>query len=207
MNKFKKPAIDTVETRGFDNAEVRMEGDEENPTIVGYAAKFDTRSRNLGGFVEVIKPGAFDDVLEDDVRALFNHDSNIVLGRTKSGTLKLTVDAIGLRYEITPPNSQTVKDLVIEPLKRGDINQSSFAFRVMSDGQSWDEAEDGVYIRSITRISRLADVCPVTYPAYDDTEAATRSLDEHRSNKNDEEQRGLEAARAQTHRDKYLTTI
>jgi len=174
-----------IETRGFDNAEVRMVGNKENSTIVGYAAKFNTRSRNLGGFVEVIKPGAFDDVL---------------------GTLKLTVDAIGLRYEITPPNSQTVKDLVIEPLKRGDINQSSFAFRVMSDGQSWDEAEDGIYIRSITKISRLADVCPVTYPAYDDTEAATRSLNEHRNNKTDGQQ-GLENARAQSWRDKYLATI
>tara|TARA_R110001583_G_scaffold21308_3_gene80868 strand:+ start:21278 stop:21892 length:615 start_codon:yes stop_codon:yes gene_type:complete len=204
---MKKPKTNTAETRGFDNAEIRMEGDETAPTIVGYAAKFETRSRNLGGFVEVIKPGAFDDVLNDDVRALFNHDSNIVLGRTTSGTLKLTVDAVGLRYEITPPDSQTVKDLVLEPLKRGDINQSSFAFRVMSDGQHWDEDEDGVYVRTITKISRLSDVCPVTYPAYDDTEAATRSLDDHKNNLTNLENDGLANARSQSHRDRYLETI
>jgi HK97 family phage prohead protease len=202
-----KPNENTVEKRGFSDAEIRMGGDDKNPIITGYAAKFNTRSRNLGGFVEVIKPGAFDNVLNDDVRALFNHDSNIVLGRTSSGTLKLTVDDVGLRYEISPPDSQTVKDLVIEPLKRGDINQSSFAFRVMSDGQQWDEDEDGMYVRSITKVSSLADVCPVTYPAYDDTEAAARSLDSHMNKQTEIEQRGLTLAREQSHRDKYLTTI
>ncbi|WP_220458146.1 HK97 family phage prohead protease [Vibrio diabolicus] len=145
-----------------DEIKVEKREDGEGPRIVGYAAKFNTRSNNLGGFVEVIAPGAFDDVLDDDVRALFNHDRNFVLGRTKAGTLTLTVDEVGLRYEITPPDTQTVRDMVIEPMDRGDVSQSSFAFRLPSDGYRWDEDDDGVYVRTITRVSKLLDVSPVT---------------------------------------------
>lgn len=111
-----------------DEIKIEKREDGEGPRIVGYAAKFNTRSNNLGGFVEVIAPGAFDDVLDDDVRALFNHDRNFVLGRTKAGTLELTVDEVGLRYEISPPDTQTVRDMVIEPMGRGDVNQSSLRF-------------------------------------------------------------------------------
>ncbi|BDM64546.1 prohead protease [Shewanella sp. NFH-SH190041] len=191
--------------------EVRMETREENqaPVIIGYAAKFDTRSNNLGGFVEVIAKGAFDDVLEDDVRALFNHDRNFVLGRVPAGTLKLSVDNVGLRYEITPPDTQTVRDLVLEPLKRGDITQSSFAFRLPSDGYRWDEGDDGVYVRTITRVSKLLDVSPVTYPAYNDTEASARALNEAKKalKTDSEEQRQLAVAQEQAHRDRLLKTL
>ena len=153
------------------------EGDDEQPPkIVGYGSVFNTRSENLGGFREVIAPGAFDSVINDDVRALFNHDHNFVLGRTKSGTLSLAVDEKGLRYEITPPDTQTVKDLLIEPLRRNDIDQSSFAFSVARGGEEWDEDEDGVIVRTITKFSRLYDVSPVTFPAYPDAGAAVRSL-------------------------------
>ncbi|WP_067986221.1 HK97 family phage prohead protease [Neptuniibacter pectenicola] len=164
------------------NCEVRMaegdgEGDSSPLKIIGYGSVFDSRSENLGGFREVIAPGAFDSVLDDDVRALFNHDHNFVLGRTKSGTLSLVVDEKGLRYEITPPDTQTVRDLLIEPLRRNDIDQSSFAFSVARGGEEWDEDEDGVIVRTITKFSRLYDVSPVTFPAYPEAGAAVRSLE------------------------------
>lgn len=185
--------------------ETRAEG--EAPIIIGYAATFNQRSKNLGGFVEVIAPGAFDDVLEDDVRGLFNHDSNIVLGRTLSGTCKITVDNIGLRYEITPPETQTVRDLVLAPIQRGDINGSSFAFQIKSDGESWDEDDDGVYVRTITKIARLKDVSPVTYPAYNDTDSAVRSLETFKRSQNEKQNKDLERMRGQSERERYLQTL
>lgn len=130
----------------------------------------------MGSFREIIKPGAFDDVLEDDVRALFNHDPNFILGRRSAGTLALSVDGKGLRYDITAPDTQTIRDLVLAPLSRGDISQSSFAFRVARDGEDWYQDEDGVVVREISKISRLLDVSPVTYPAYQEADSAVRSL-------------------------------
>lgn len=188
-----------------DDVKIEMREDGKQPVIIGYAAKFNTRSNNLGGFVEVIAPGAFDGVLEDDVRGLFNHDRGIVLGRTTSGTLKLEQDEAGLRYEIIPPDTQTVRDLVLEPMKRKDITQSSFAFRLPSDGYRWDEDDDGVYVRTITRVSKLLDVSPVTYPAYNDTEASMRDLEEARSCCHPQAMSDGELARQ--HRERLLKTL
>ncbi|VEB57000.1 phage pro-head protease [Salmonella enterica subsp. enterica] len=97
----------------------------------------------FGSFREIIRPGAFDEVLNDDVRALFNHDPNFILGRRSAGTLALTVDERGLRYDITAPETQTIRDLVLAPMQRGDINQSSFCIsrrprrRGMVPGRGW----------------------------------------------------------------------
>lgn len=159
--------------------EVRAAQEEGQPsTIVGYGSVFDSRSDLLfGSFREVIKPGAFDRVLNDDVRALFNHDPNFILGRTRAGTLSLSVDDKGLRYDITAPETQTIRDLVLAPMVRGDINQSSFAFRVARDGDRWYQDDEGVVVREINEISRLLDVSPVTYPAYQAADSAVRSLE------------------------------
>ncbi|EKS0982337.1 TPA: HK97 family phage prohead protease [Escherichia coli] len=176
------------EVRSF-LGEVRTEGQNDEPTkIVGYAAVFNSRSEPLWGFREIIAPGAFDDVLQDDVRALFNHDPNYVLGRTTANTLTLSVDARGLRYEITAPDTQTIKDLVIAPIARGDVNQSSFHFRVAPGGDRWYEDEEGVVIREISKFSRLYDVSPVTYPAYRAADSAVRALDNWKSQRSGEEQ-------------------
>ena len=150
-------------------------------TIIGYAAKFNVRSQDLGGFVEQIDPGFFDSVMNDDTRCLINHDSNLVLGRTSSGTAKLSKDEFGLRYDIIPPDTSYANDLIVS-MERGDINQSSFAFMVdyENNGDSWeyDETND-LYIRTLLVCKRLYDVSPVTYPAYDQTESivSQRSLD------------------------------
>lgn len=168
-----------METRTF-ACELRAETDgEDNSTtnkIIGYGSVFNSLSENLGGFREIIMPGAFDDVLDDDVRGLFNHDPNFVLGRNKADTLFLITDETGLRYEIDAPQTQTIRDLVIEPMRRGDINQSSFAFKVARRGDEWDEDDDGVIVRTIHKISRLFDIGPVTYAAYTDASSAIRSM-------------------------------
>ncbi|CAI1972240.1 HK97 family phage prohead protease [Serratia marcescens] len=157
--------------------EVRAEQQEDQPTrIIGYGSVFNIRSEPLWGFREIIKTGAFDDVLNDDVRGLFNHDPNFILGRSTSGTLKVSVDERGLQYDIEAPDTQTIRDLVLAPMKRGDINQSSFAFRVARDGDRWYEDEEGVVIREIHKFSRLYDVSPVTYPAYQAADSAVRSM-------------------------------
>ncbi len=172
------------ETRIF-QTEVRahMPEGEGMPHLIGYGAVFNQRSENLGGFREIIKEGAFDDVLNQDVRGLFNHDPNYVLGRTQSGTMTLTIDERGLQYDITPPDTQTVRDLVLTPMQRGDINQSSFTFIIARDGDRWYEDEEGIIIREIRKFSRLLDVSPVSIPAYPDTTAASRGLTDFQSNK------------------------
>lgn len=151
------------------------DGEQRPPMIIGYAAVFNLRSELLGGsFVEEIAPGAFDDVLTQDVRGLFNHNPTYLLGRLPNGTLRLSVDARGLRYEIDPPDTLTVRDLVLTPLARGDMTGSSFTMRVSED--EWRQEGDLV-VRTIRRISELRDVGPVAFPAYPDASAAQRSLE------------------------------
>lgn len=165
-----------AEVRTFDvqDLELRMDGDK--PTVVGYGAVFNSQSNDLGGFREFIAPGAFDGRLEDDVRFLVNHDANLILARTTNGTLRLSVDEKGLRYEADLPNTSTARDLM-ELLKNGTISQSSFAFTVEED--SW-EVKDGMNIRTIDKVSQLYDVSSVTYPAYNDASSsvALRSMKE-----------------------------
>jgi len=167
------------EVRTFDvqDLELRMDGDK--PTVVGYGAVFNSMSNDLGGFREFIAPNAFEGRLEDDVRFLVNHDANLILARTTNGTLRLSVDEKGLRYEADMPNTSTARDLM-ELLKNGTISQSSFAFTVEED--SW-EVKDGMNIRTIDKVSQLYDVSSVTYPAYNQASSAValRSLEEWKS--------------------------
>lgn len=157
--------------------EVRK-SEEGEGKIAGYAAVFNSLSEDLGGFKEQIKPGAFRSAIEkSDTVALFNHDSNIVLGRKSAGTLELKEDKKGLWMEITPPDTQAARDLMTS-IERGDIKQQSFGFIVDSD--SW-ETREGQEIRTIESVSELLDVSPVTYPAYPDTSVALRSLENNKS--------------------------
>jgi HK97 family phage prohead protease len=145
-------------------------------TFTGYAAKFDTRSHDLGGFVETIRSGAFGRAIREgqDVRALINHDPGLILGRTASGTLKLAEDSTGLHYEVDAPDTSYARDLS-ESMQRGDVTQSSFGFRVRQD--DWQKEGRG-RLRTLLDVD-LTDVSPVTYPAYEDTESgvtAARAL-------------------------------
>jgi HK97 family phage prohead protease len=163
-------------------------GGTEPNTVRGYAAVFNKLSNDLGGpsygFHELIQPGAFDYVLKDDVRALFNHDPNFILARSRdgAGTLKIGTDDTGLWYEFEPAQTNAGRDLLVS-IKRGDVDQSSFAFTVGMDGEKWtEETKDGkpFALRTITKVARLYDVSPVTYPAYPDASVAVRSLEKFR---------------------------
>lgn len=162
---------------GF-TVEKRAEGEAALPTITGYAAVFDTETVIGGkdwGFREKIARGAFAEALKtSDVRALFNHDEEYVLGRVKSGTLRLTEDERGLKVEIDPPDTQDARDLITK-MQRGDIDQMSFAFTMEGGVQTWDETGD-MPLRVIEKVGELMDVSVVTFPAYPETEAAARSF-------------------------------
>lgn len=151
--------------------EMRAEGG-ESVRLTGYAAVFGAEADIGGWFRERIQPGAFAKSIGrgDDVRALWNHDPSQILGRTASGTLKLREDEHGLHVEIDPPDTQLGRD-VTTLIKRGDISQMSFGFRVVSD--KW-EMRDGVEVRTILEAD-LFDVSPVTFPAYEATSISVRS--------------------------------
>jgi len=162
-NQYKdaeKRTMGTIEVRDAEGEEMILEG---------YAAVFNSET-DLGHFREVIKPGAFDDVMTNDVRALINHDPNLVLGRTTNGTLELSQDERGLKYRVKLGAQQYAKDFY-ESVKRGDISQSSFAFTI--DEQSWNEERT---VRSVDKVRQLLDVSPVTYPAYAAATVQARDL-------------------------------
>ena len=147
-----------------------MRDKDGEPVIVGYAALYNSPTQ-IGSFTEVIKPGAFDDVVDGDVRMLINHDPNQVVGRMTSGTLKLELDERGLKYEAKPGSQSYARDLV-ESIRRGDISGSSFAFSVKPDGQEWNEDRTE---RSIFRVDSLAEVSAVVFPAYASSSVSVRS--------------------------------
>jgi len=159
------------ETRNFDaDFELRAEGD--GMTFVGYAAKFNSPSEDLGGFVETIEPGAFRRSLRsrNDVKLLVNHDTGRVLASTRSGTMKLYEDEVGLRVEASLPNTSDGRDMA-ELLRRGDLNKMSFGFSVIKD--SWNQEMTQRTLKSV----RLFETSIVAFPAYAATEAMVRSLD------------------------------
>lgn len=180
--------------------ELRAMDKEEKRTVRGYAATFESRSGDLGGFIETIDREAFAETDMEDVRALFNHDSNFVLGRTKAGTLRLMVDESGLAYEIDMPDTQLGRDMY-ESIKRGDISQSSFAFTIEDD--EYLKEGDTVY-RTIKKIKKLYDVAPVTFPAYESTSVQARKIDELKNKELKEENSNTDAIRQ---RDLYLLKL
>jgi HK97 family phage major capsid protein/HK97 family phage prohead protease len=155
-----------VERRSNPAHELRISG---SGKLEGYAALFNTLSEDLGGFREKIAPGAFKKSLSGDVRCLFNHSPDMVLGRTTSGTLRLNEDFKGLHISCTPPKTTWANDLS-ESIRRRDISQMSFGFRVISD--SW-ESRGSEKIRILRQVE-LIDVSPVTFPAYPQTTVEAR---------------------------------
>jgi hypothetical protein len=147
-------------------------------TISGYAAVFNEVADIGGSFREIIAPGAFKGTLDGDIRALVDHDSGRVIGRSKAGTLRLKEDAHGLRTEIDLPDTTDGRDLAVS-LERGDISGMSFGFRVTHD--EWDETGD-IPTRTIRSVD-LFEVSAVAFPAYEGTELALRSLEASRNEK------------------------
>lgn len=185
IKKEQKQMSAKREVRFLNNCELRAAEGDAGMQISGYAAVWDSPSQVLGnffgdGFVERVKRGAFSRALKSgqDVRALFNHDTNQVLGRSANGTLRLSEDDHGLKYEIDLPETQAARDLYAL-VKRGDVNQSSFGFSIHADGQKrgeeWMDPESGPSERTLTDVD-LYDVSPVTFPAYLSSSVSARSL-------------------------------
>jgi len=147
----------------YGEVESRAKGN--NIYVEGYASVFEKRSGNLGGFVEMVKPTAFTKTIrEADVRALWNHDPQYVLGRTSAKTLELAIDNNGLYYRSLLPNTSYAKDLA-ELLERRDVRESSFTFFKVQD--DWNLTEEGYPQRNLIEVG-LIDVAPVSFPAYED---------------------------------------
>jgi HK97 family phage prohead protease len=169
-----------MSTRNADVLELRHGGGDltvDNSRIRGYAIVFESLSEDLGGFRERILPSAVDRTLREalDVRALVDHDSAKVIGRTRAGTLTLRKDRNGLKVEIDPPNTTAARDIV-ESVQRGDVSGMSFAFRTLED--DW-HMEDGMPIRDVIDM-KIREISIVSFPAYGATsvDVAKRSLDD-----------------------------
>lgn len=166
----KRPAIETR--------------DSGKPMITGYGAVFyngtpETEFQLWKGYVERVGKSAFDRALrEDDVRACFNHNANMIMGRLSAGTLRLSVDDVGLRYEIDPPDTDNGRSIV-EAVKRGDVSDSSFMFTTLNS--STDKLGDGRMIETLNDV-RLYEVGPVVFPAYEGTTSEVRSEAKARHN-------------------------
>jgi hypothetical protein len=203
---------ENIERRYFDlnNSEIRVVRKEGEPTkIVGYFAKFDNFSKTipswLGSFREIIEPGFFEDALKRsdfNPADLWNHNSDFILGRVSSGTLRVWEDDTGLGYECTPPDTQLVRDMVLTPIERGDVAGCSFGFRVKKNGDIWDEDEEGRMIRTLKKggCSELIEGSQCAFPAYPDTDCALRSMDKWK--KEVDEAAELKAKEEQEKRDK-----
>jgi HK97 family phage prohead protease len=196
-----KKSKSNMEIRTLPLEELRINNLEEKRYIEGHAAVFDSWSETLGGifpFKEKVRKGAFSQTIEkDDIRALFNHDPNYVLGRNKAGTLELKEDETGLYVRIIPPDTQAARDLITS-IERGDINQMSFGFTV--EEEKWDTVE-GIDVRELRKV-KLFDVSPVTFPAYPSTDVGVRAMESYENyraevrNKEEMKSRAAEKAAA-----------
>lgn len=157
----------------------RVEPDAQDMYIEGYFAVFGRATELWPGAYEEIAPGAFDETLNNDIRALINHDTTLVLGRNKAGTLELKADSYGLwgRIKINPNDTDAVN--LYERVKRGDVDQCSFGFNILEEITDW--RDDGTVKWTITKID-LHEVSVCTFPAYEDTgvQARKAEVEQHR---------------------------
>ena len=180
----KQPQIMGIERRTIaKDCEVRMIGDDEEGVgegvskagsqISGVAAVFGS-IYDMGWFTEEIAPGALDGADMSEVVALFNHDTNIPLARNSAGTLTLKIDAQNFAYSFSPPNSPNGEN-ILEAIRRGDVKQSSWGFSIDLNGDVW-EKRNGKDHRTITKVAKVWDVSPVTFPANAETNVVEDSL-------------------------------
>jgi len=166
----------TLETRTLSRKPELRAANDAGKTVTGYAAVFNSVTQIGDWFQEVIAPGAFSDAINGDVRALIDHNSGRVIGRTTAGTLRLAQDKTGLAVDIDLPDNTDGNDLAVS-ISRGDITGMSFGFRVTKE--TWDETGK-IPLRTIQALE-LDEVSVVAFPAYEDTSIALRSLTEHRA--------------------------
>lgn len=173
-----------LETRYLAGEELRVAtAEDRRPRIVGYGIVFNMRSEIISEdgvrFREIIAPESVADVLAPgaDIRALVNHDDKALLGRTKPGTLRYRIDSRGVPIEIDPPETSYARD-ALESIRRGDMSGMSFRFRTVKGTDVWTRDTDGVPLRTVRQMEVLREFSVVTFPAYPDTSAAVRSLQE-----------------------------
>lgn len=169
--KINKPKLDAVEFRAAKAGSATL----MEKTMSGYAAVFNVFSTPDLGFLEVIRPGAFTKTLqESDIRALWNHNADMVLGRNTAKTLELSEDKEGLMAKIMLPDNTCGKDCC-ESVRRGDVSQMSFRFRTIKDNWYIDDAQGGALCRELLEV-RLLEVSPCTFPAYSQTSVSARAV-------------------------------
>lgn len=168
-----RDSVTGLERRSMEVRELRAADDGKR--IEGYAAVFNEETDIGGMFREVVRPGAFKRAIKEhqDVRALWNHNPDHILGRTKAGTLDITEDKRGLHISIDPPDTQFARDLM-ESIRRGDVDQMSFAFRAVEE--KWTERKDEPHLRELVDLD-LYDISPVVYPAYQGTQVGLRTAE------------------------------
>lgn len=164
-------------------SEVRAIAPEEegaDTEIEGKGIVFNQRSEKLGFFYEYIEPEAIQSADTRGIISLFNHDGNYVLGNSDNRTLTLEISKEAVIYRVKAPGTQTIRDLVLSPIVRGDVRGSSFMFSIARGGDDWDEQSDGTIIRYVKKIERVYEMGPVTMPAYSQTttDIAKRSFDD-----------------------------
>ena len=171
MKNNNKQFFPSVELRAY-----KTEEEESRMLVEGYAIVFNSESRDLGGFTEVVKENALDKALErnTDVLALYGHDYQNVLGRQSADTLQLEKDERGIKFTLDLPNTQLGRD-VYTLVERGDLKGNSFGFTVEKD--SWDKKGDKV-IRTIEQVRDLFEISIVSLPAYEATELTKRNYEE-----------------------------
>ena len=159
--------------------ELRAGGDKKSPRLIGHAAVYNSPSQDLGGFIEIVKPGAFTRTLKTDrdPLALVQHMPQLVLGRRSAGTLRLQEDQRGLAFEIDVPDTTAARDLLVS-VERGDVRGASFAFSTPKGGDKWEVRGDQV-VRELLDVD-LHEITVTAQPAYLDTEVARRSLQQFR---------------------------
>lgn len=168
------PKLLPYETRVMsDGVDLRFQPEDGRPgRLTGYVVKFNTRSADLGGFVEVVAPGAFANALKvNDVRALIDHNISMLLGRTRIGTLQLVEDKIGLRFDVSLPDTSYARDLAVS-VDRGDIGGTSFGFRPYPNGDKFS-IDGPLIVRTLMDVN-LKEITITSIPAYPDTSVQLR---------------------------------
>lgn len=160
-------------TRSVFDAEIELRADEDKKTLAGYAAKFESLSVPLFGFREKIRKGAFADAIKkNNIRALWNHNPDFVLGSTKNGTLQLQEDSKGLRFDLELPDTQAGRDAAVS-VSRRDVDGMSFSFEAKK--QEWDEKDEKNVIRTLIEVD-VKEISPTAFPAYPATKVVARSV-------------------------------
>lgn len=201
-NEIRKGSTE-MELRSFTGKMELREATEGSTTpavIFGYAAVFDAPSTGLGWFTETIERGAFDNTDFSNCIGLFNHDENLILGSVKRNSVRVGIDEVGLWYEIDVPANDYIRSIVLDPMRRGDIDSSSFRFQLDDSDPTaqewfWNET-DYTAIRKIHKIASVLDVSPVLFPAYDAASSSVRKAGEVKELRQQAEQAGSRAKNA-----------